>query len=111
DMRESRGARKERARDAFQAKADMAAGGMAAAPAMAPRPAEMAQMANAAASSDATTQVLFKFPQRVDLAAGNSMMLPFLSGKLPMEQLWVYQPDTHPTHPLASILLKNDGAS
>lgn len=113
EMRNERGAMKSLAAPAA---APMAMGGMAmeadSAMPMAPRQAyNMAQMANAAASSDATAQVLFRFNSRFSLAAGDSMMLPFVSRELPMERLWLYQPDTHPRHPLVSVLLKNTGDS
>ncbi len=71
--------------------------------------ANIAQTANAAQSSEATTQVLFRFPDRFDLKSGQSMMLPFLSREVPMERVSLYQPETHPTHPLAAVEIKNDG--
>lgn len=88
---------------------------MATAPAPAAPPmmestiANIAQTANAAQSSEATTQVLFRFPDRFDLKSGQSMMLPFLSREVPMERVSLYQPETHPTHPLAAVEIKNDG--
>ena len=69
----------------------------------------VAQAANAAASSEATTQVLFRFPDRFTLKSGQSMMLPFVSREVPMERVSLYQPETHPRHPLASVEIKNDG--
>lgn len=80
-----------------------------AAPAMESSIANIAQTANAAQSSEATTQVLFRFPDRFDLKSGQSMMLPFLSREVPMERVSLYQPETHPTHPLAAVEIKNDG--
>lgn len=83
-----------------------------AAPAAAPMEstiANIAQTANAAQSSEATTQVLFRFPDRFNLKSGQSMMLPFLSREVPMERVSLYQPETHPTHPLAAVEIKNDG--
>lgn len=80
-----------------------------AAPAMDSSIANIAQTANAAQSSEATTQVLFRFPDRFDLKSGQSMMLPFLSREVPMERVSLYQPETHPTHPLAAVEIKNDG--
>lgn len=71
----------------------------------------MAQAANAAESSEATTQVLFRFPDRFSLKSGQSMMLPFVSRDVPMERVALYQPDTHPRHPLASVEIKNDGST
>lgn len=85
---------------------------MAAMPAAPPMPSTMenvAQAANAAQSSEATTQVLFRFPDRFDLKSGQSLMLPFLSREVPMERVSLYQQETHPTHPLAAVEIKNDG--
>jgi hypothetical protein len=81
---------------------------------MAPEPngmANMAQAANAAQSAEATTQVLFRFADKFDLKSGQSMMVPFLSREVPMERVSLYQQETHPTHPLAAVELKNDGES
>ena len=69
----------------------------------------LAQAANAAESSEATTQVLFRFPDRFTVKSGQSMMLPFVSRDVPMERVSLYQPETHPRHPLASVEIKNDG--
>lgn len=86
---------------------------MAASPEMAQRAetgmGSVAQMSNAAQSSEATTQVLFRFPTRFDLTAGDTMMVPFVSRNVPMERVFVYQPETHATHPLAAVELTNDG--
>lgn len=69
----------------------------------------VAQMANAAQSAEATTQVLFRFPDRFSLKSGQSMMLPFVSKPVPMQSVFVYQPETNATHPLAAVELTNDG--
>ena len=63
----------------------------------------------AAVSEEATTQILFRFPETFDLAAGYSLMLPFVSRELPIERVWLYQPETHATHPLAALRVKNNG--
>lgn len=73
--------------------------------------ANLATAANAAQSSEATTQVLFRFPDHFDLKSGQSMMVPFVSREVPMERVSLYQPETHPTHPLAAVEIKNDGES
>lgn len=73
--------------------------------------ANLAAAANAAQSSEATTQVLFRFPDQFDLKSGQSMMVPFVSREVPMERISLYQPETHPTHPLAAVEIKNDGDS
>lgn len=67
--------------------------------------------AAAAASSEATTQVLFHFADRLTLPAGQSLLMPFTSDKLAMMRLSVYQPDTHPRHPLAAVELTNTAES
>ena len=90
--------------------------GLALAPAMAMEQAyggagSMAHMANAAQSSDATTQVLFSFPDKVSLTSGQSMMVPFVSQKTKLERLSLYQPDTHAKYPLAAVKFKNNGKS
>lgn len=71
----------------------------------------LAMGATAAASSEATTQVLFHFSDRLTLPAGQSLLMPFTSGKLAMTRLSVYQPDTHPRHPLAAVEMTNGGDS
>lgn len=72
---------------------------------------QIATVAQAAQSAEATSQVLFRFPDRFNLAAGQSMMLPFVSRSVPMERVSLYQPDTNAKHPLAAVELKNDGDS
>jgi|TARA_R110002126_G_scaffold13118_1_gene56031 hypothetical protein len=67
---------------------------------------QMAQTISAAASETAS-QMVFKFPHGIDLKAGHSLMLPYAQLNLPAEELYVYQPDTNPIHPLSSILIKN----
>lgn len=75
-------------------------------------PAEMPmQMAAAtvALAQDAAGQMTFTFPEPVTLAAGNTLMVPFIAASFPAERLWVYQPETNPLHPLAAVELKNAG--
>jgi hypothetical protein len=71
---------------------------------------QMAQMSSASAAETAS-QVTFAFPQPVDLPAGHSLMIPFVSHTLPAEKLWVYQPETNAQHPLAAVEMKNDGGT
>lgn len=70
---------------------------------------ELAQIQHAAQSSDTTAQVLFNFPGRFDLQSGQTMMLPFVNQKLPMETVALYQPDRHKSHPFLSVSIKNTG--
>ena len=72
--------------------------------------ADMAQVV-AASSDEATTQVVFRFPDSVNVANGESILLPVIARDLPAERLSLYQPLTDPTHPLASIRMDNDSES
>ncbi|WP_207461142.1 DUF4139 domain-containing protein [Azospirillum sp. SYSU D00513] len=93
---------------------------MAPPPAAAPAPAMIAPMAKLAApapqrpaapmaaeSAEATAQVLFRYPQPVTLANGGTLMMPVVARALPAERLALYQPGTHPRHPLAAVRLSN----
>lgn len=63
--------------------------------------------AAAAESEDATTQMLFRFPQTYSVPSGHSLMVPFIAERLEVERVAMYQPDTHRTHPLSAIDLDN----
>ena len=65
--------------------------------------------ANVAESAEAATQVLFRFPDRLSLKSGQSMMVPFVSRSVPMQRISLYQPETQPRHPLAAVEINNDG--
>jgi hypothetical protein len=87
-----------------------------AAPISAPAPAAkfnepMAAAANAALSEEASTQVLFRFPTKVSLASGSTMMVPFVDRNIAATRTWLYQPQTNANHPLAAVRLRNDGDS
>lgn len=94
---------------AMMAMESMAYGGAAdmAVASSAPMAENMAQT-QSAITEQATAQMAFRFPQTVTLPAGNSMMLPVISRKIPAEQLWLYQPETNARHPLFAVALKND---
>ncbi len=77
-----------------------------AAPALAQAVAE-----EAVAGSEATTQVEFRFPRPVTLAAGESLTLPIVDRELPAAAVVHYQPPVQPRHPFAAVRLKNDGDS
>ncbi len=94
------GLRESRAQALFRG--DMGAGAMA--------DMDMAQVV-AASSDEATTQVVFRFPDPVNVAKGESILLPVIARDLPAERLSLYQPNTDPTHPLASIRMDNDSES
>ncbi len=65
----------------------------------------------AATADETASQMVFHFPQTLDLPAGNTLMVPFSDRKVPAEQVYLYQPDVNARHPLASILISNDSDS
>ncbi|MCW2237681.1 DUF4139 domain-containing protein [Azospirillum canadense] len=65
----------------------------------------------AAESSEATAQVLFRYPQPVTLANGGTLMMPIVARAVPAERLSLYQPGTQPRNPLAALRLTNDSAA
>lgn len=87
------------------------------APAAAPAPpyaaatAEPTQQAAivAASSSEATTQVIFTFPEPVTVESGHSLLVPFANSEIAAERLSYFHPATHAVNPLATVLLENDG--
>jgi Domain of unknown function (DUF4139) len=79
------------------------AGGSAGSPAMA--------TASAADAEEAATQLLYRFPAKVSLATGHTMMVPFVDREVTATRTWLYQPDTSARHPLAAVRLRNDGDS
>src|SRR5690606_3703659 len=71
-------------------------------------PNAMQSLVQAAESAEATAQVLFRVPQPVTIAAGDSVLVPIVARDVPARRVSVYQPETHPRHPLASVLMTND---
>lgn len=67
--------------------------------------------ANAASAEEAATQLLYRFPAKLSLATGHTMMVPFVDREVPVTRIWLYQPDIVPNRPLAAVRLKNDGDS
>lgn len=72
-----------------------------------PPPGQLATV-TAAASTEATTQVVFRVPHPIDVASGHSLLVPIVAREIPAERLSLYQPATHPRHPLASVRLTNE---
>ncbi|MGZ8322722.1 MAG: DUF4139 domain-containing protein, partial [Rhodoplanes sp.] len=69
----------------------------------------LAAVANAAEADDASTQLLYRFPAKISLATGHTMMLPFLDRELTVTRTWLYQPETSARRPFAAVRLPNDG--
>jgi hypothetical protein len=67
--------------------------------------------AAAAEAEEAATQLLYRFPARLSLATGHTMMVPFVDREVTVARTWLYQPDTAARRPLAAVRLRNDGDS
>lgn len=61
----------------------------------------------AAESTEAATQVLFRYPRPVDLPRGHSMLLPIVDRTAPVDRPLLFDADTHPTHPMATARIEN----
>jgi hypothetical protein len=77
----------------------------------APVPPGLGAAANAAEAEEASTQLLYRFPGRISLATGHTMMVPFVDREVPAARTWLYQPETAARHPLAAVRVRNDGES
>ncbi|HYG87640.1 MAG TPA: DUF4139 domain-containing protein [Azospirillum sp.] len=75
---------------------------MAAAP-----PRRMAET-TAADASETDTHVVFRYPQPVSVTSGHSLLLPIVTRSVSAEAVDLFQPQTHPRHPLAAVRLTND---
>ncbi len=62
-----------------------------------------------AEAEEAATQVLYRFPAKVTLASGATMMVPFVDHEIGATRTYLYQPETNAYRPLAAVKLKNDG--
>jgi hypothetical protein len=72
---------------------------------------ELGTAALAAETEEAATQVLYRFPSKVTLASGATMMIPFIDRDVPATRIFLYQPETNAHRPLAAIRIKNEGDS
>ena len=97
-------AQRYRSGNSFQAAAPVAG-----APPPPPVPETLGSAAVAAEAEEAPTQLLYRFPSRISLATGHTMMVPFLDREVAASRTWLYQPDTHARRPLAAVRLRNDG--
>jgi hypothetical protein len=62
----------------------------------------------AAESKEAATQVIFHLHNKVSVLNGQSLAVPIVDRQVPGELVALYQPETHPTHPLAAVHLSNN---
>jgi len=76
-----------------------------------PPPSILGAAANAAEAEEASTQLLYRFPAKISLETGHTMMVPFIDREVSAARTWVYQPETSARRPLAAVRLRNDGES
>jgi hypothetical protein len=76
-----------------------------------PPPSSLGAAANAAEAEEASTQLLYRFPDRISLATGHTMMVPFVDREVSATRTWLYQPETAARHPLAAVRVRNEGES
>ncbi|MBX2806823.1 MAG: DUF4139 domain-containing protein [Hyphomicrobiales bacterium] len=69
---------------------------------------ELGGGALAAEAEEASTQISYRFPEKLTLANGSTMMVPFVDREISASRVWLYQPDTNARHPLASVKVEND---
>ncbi|MBI1239084.1 MAG: DUF4139 domain-containing protein [Alphaproteobacteria bacterium] len=62
----------------------------------------------AVTASDAAAQVIFRIPNTISVGTGQSLAVPIIDRSVPGQQIALYQPATHPRHPLAAVRLTND---
>jgi len=74
-------------------------------------PEDLGSAALAAQAEEAATQISYRFPEKITLANGSTMMVPFVDEDVGAERTWLYQPETNARHPLASIRLENDSGT
>jgi len=71
-------------------------------------PLSIATAEAAAESQEATTQVVFRFPQPVSVESGQTLTIPVVNREVPARRFALYQPQTHARHPLAAVRLTNE---
>jgi hypothetical protein len=68
-------------------------------------------LATAAEAEEAATQLIYRFPAKLSLATGHTMMVPFVDREVTATRTWLYQPDIAARRPLAAVRLRNDSDS
>ncbi|MRG95568.1 DUF4139 domain-containing protein [Polyangium spumosum] len=71
----------------------------------------MAEVPSIATPAEGATQVVFRFPEPVDLARGQSLLVPIVSDTIPVERVSWYRHDVDARNPLASVRLVNESGT
>lgn len=100
-----------RAAPAVQSRADGRAVGVGVVGQPGGTPANMAAPAELVAAQEGLTQVMFRFPTPVTVANGRTLSVPIINGEVPIKRQALFQPETSPRNPLASVRMMNDGNS
>jgi hypothetical protein len=99
---------KPRQRSLSKGPAGAGAAALEAAPADEEARAFLGSAASAAEAEEAATQISYRFPAKITLNNGSTMMVPFVDREIDASRTWLYQPETNSRHPLAAVRLKND---
>ena len=77
----------------------------------APRTDVIGTVATTVEAEEAATQLIYRFPAKLSLATGHTMMVPFVDREVTATRTWLYQPDTATRRPLAAVRVRNDSDS
>jgi hypothetical protein len=75
-----------------------------------PAPQSLARV-DAATAAEEATQVAFTLPEKVNVPAGQSLVVPLLDRELPARRMDLYQPSVDGRRPLAAVELTNDSGA
>jgi len=84
---------------------------MAAPAAPAPPPPPPLARIDAATAAEEATQIAFTLTEKVNVPAGQSLVVPLLDRELPARRVDLYQPSVEGRHPLAAVELTNDSGT
>nr|WP_295889406.1 DUF4139 domain-containing protein [uncultured Devosia sp.] len=77
------------------------------APAAAPAPMEPSAPVAVAAAAEGETAATYVLPTPIDLAAGQTMSVPYIDAELTAERISLFQPERGEIHPIATLRLDN----
>lgn len=63
---------------------------------------------NGSQAHEGETSATYQLPNAIDLAAGQSLSVPFVDAKVRAERVSVFQPENGGIHPVAAVFLRND---
>jgi len=84
---------------------------IAPAPASAPMTKSPSRPVEQAAAAEGQTAATYQLPGTIDLAAGQTLSVPYIDADLSAERIALFQPERGATYPIAAIRLKNTTAA